>query len=200
MDTLIDFALKSLPSSLGMAIVLAIVAWCCRGFFDKVKQSIKKTDRNEDALKDIDKRLFSIDCAIKTMVALLGGKFKPVGEILAEKHSPRKLNNYGNLIYNEINGKTFLDTNKDELYKRIGEYNPKSPLDVESAANFACLSLSEEDVFKPMKNYIYNREYLVMKNADGTDRNYEVTLQDVCFVLSIPLRDMYLSDHPELTE
>ena len=30
------------------------------------------------------------------------------------------------------------------------------------------------------------------------ERDYIVTMNDVCFVLSLPLRDMYLELHPEL--
>lgn len=37
-----------------------------------------------------------------------------------------------------------------------------------------------------------------IKDENGVERDYDLSLSDVCFVLSLPLRDMYLEAHPEL--
>ena len=36
------------------------------------------------------------------------------------------------------------------------------------------------------------------QTIDGVEKEYVVTIDDVVFVLSIPLRDLYLKFHPEL--
>ena len=35
-------------------------------------------------------------------------------------------------------------------------------------------------------------------DKEGNEKTYEVNLADICFILSIPLRDMYLKEHPEI--
>lgn len=55
----------------------------------------------------------------------------------------------------------------------------------------------DDDMFNDMKKWVYNspsRKLMI----DGKERDYTVTMNDVCFVLSLPLRDMYLELYPEL--
>ena len=37
-----------------------------------------------------------------------------------------------------------------------------------------------------------------LKDAEGNEKMYDLSLPDVCFVLSLPLRDMYLAAHSEI--
>ena len=55
----------------------------------------------------------------------------------------------------------------------------------------------DDDMFNGMKKWVYNspsRKLMI----DGKEQDYTVTMNDVCFVLSLPLRDMYLEKHPDL--
>lgn len=63
----------------------------------------------------------------------------------------------------------------------------------ENVALMTCVSKSSTDMFIGIKSYIYNCSE---KEVDG--KFYEVTLQLVCRILSIPLRDLYLEEHPEI--
>jgi hypothetical protein len=63
-------------------------------------------------------------------------------------------------------------------------------LDVEQAANAACLSLIPTPEFNKLKDFVYNAPSIEV--ADG--EKYDIALNDICFVLSLPLRDMYLKE------
>ena len=91
----------------------------------------------------------------------------------------------------------FLDKNKDILIQGIDNKTPKTALDVEESALEVLFSLTDNDMFIKIKNWIYNsptRKLLI----DGVEKDYAITMNDVCFVLSLPLRNMYLDLHPEL--
>lgn len=48
--------------------------------------------------------------------------------------------------------------------------------------------------------YVYNAPSITVKGVNGEEVSHDLTLQDVCFALSIPLRDMYLKEHPEIPQ
>ena len=58
-----------------------------------------------------------------------------------------------------------------------------------------CILCANETFFKQIKDFVYS--YHTIKMEDGKEK--EVTLEDACFILSIPLRDMYLAEHPDIT-
>lgn len=54
-------------------------------------------------------------------------------------------------------------------------------------------------MFIGMINWVYNsspRKIIL----DGVEKDYSNSMNDVCFVLSLPLRNMYLDLYPELRE
>ena len=54
-------------------------------------------------------------------------------------------------------------------------------------------------MFNGFKDFIYNSPSYMIKDANGEKRRYDLSIPDICFVLSLPLRDMYLEAHPEIT-
>ncbi|MBR5476660.1 MAG: hypothetical protein IKV17_07580 [Bacteroidaceae bacterium] len=114
------------------------------------------------------------------------------------KKSPKVLTELGERIYAEIEGAEFLKANKDALFTKLDKEHPKTALDVQMMSYWACISISKEDVFNKIKNYIYNCPELHMENSEGQIEKHELTLSDVCSILSLPLRDMYLEVHPEI--
>lgn len=68
--------------------------------------------------------------------------------------------------------------------------NPLVALDVEQAANNACLSLIKTPALNDIKDFVYNEPTWVL--PDGT--KYDITVNDVCFVIGLKLRDYYLSE------
>lgn len=114
------------------------------------------------------------------------------------KKSPKVLTELGERIFAEIEGSEFLKANKDTLFAKLDKEQPKTALDVQMMSYWACISISKEDVFNKIKSYIYNCPELDMENSEGQIEKHELTLSDVCSILSLPLRDMYLDAHPEI--
>lgn len=110
------------------------------------------------------------------------------------KASPRKLNAEGEKLFEDIKGREFLDTNADFLLNCIKDKTPKTPLDVETVAVEVLVENLNNDMFNDVKNWVYNSPMRKIE-ISGELQDYEVTMNDVCFVLSLPLRDMYLDKY-----
>ena len=110
------------------------------------------------------------------------------------KASPRKLNAEGEKLFEDIKGREFLDTNADFLLNCIKDKTPKTPLVVETVAVEVLVENLNNDMFNDVKNWVYNSPMRKIE-ISGELQDYEVTINDVCFVLSLPLRDMYLDKY-----
>ena len=155
------------------------------GRFDQMQQSLDSlvtsfgklpcTDHHDDLTK---------------VKSVLIQKYPSSANVFSAKASPRKLNELGQKLFNDIDGEQFIQNNKEELYRLIDNSKPLVALDVEQAALMACHALTPTPVFNDIKNYIYNAPSINL--PDGSI--YDITLDDACFVLSLRLRDVYLQD------
>ena len=71
----------------------------------------------------------------------------------------------------------------------------KTALDVEQYSFAALVLCTNEDFFIPLKNYVYNCPDIEMEGGQMIEMSVEI----VCFILSLPLRDLYLTAHPEIS-
>lgn len=133
---------------------------------------------------------------ITKIKTVLVEKYPKSSSVFSMKSSPRKLNPTGEKLFAAINGEQFLKDNKERLFGYISDNSPLVALDVEQLSNAACLSLVSTPAFNSMKNYVYNEPTWTL--PDG--KQYDITINDICFVLGLRLRDMYLSEHPKLSE
>lgn len=111
--------------------------------------------------------------------------------------SKRVLNKEGESIFTDCNGAEFLKQYGEELLSLIEERKPATALDVEIMAHQILFLQVNTEKFNDLKKWVYespNRKMIV----DGVEKEYSVSIGDICFVLSIPLRDMYLDRHKEL--
>lgn len=120
--------------------------------------------------------------------------FQWPGRRFTVKNSPRKLNGLGERVYREIEGEAFLEAHGARLAGMIAERKPKTAYDVDRYATEACLLISDDDIFNGMKDFVYNAPSYMVEGEDGKEHPYDLTLEDVCFILSIPLRDRYLKE------
>lgn len=128
--------------------------------------------------------------ALVEIYSILGRKYPKRRETFMQKNSPYKLTEFGQKIYNEVNGEQFLNDNKEVLFTYIDERKPLTRLDVEELAAQALFMQTSKPIFNYIKDYVY--EAPAYKDADG--KTSELTVGDICFILSIPLRDMYLKE------
>lgn len=135
---------------------------------------------------------------IKSIKDYLVNKDQRAANILSMKNSPRVLNPNGKMIYDIIGGDKFIADNRQLLIDKIKNKNPATPLDVELYAKEVCIELLSDPIFDNIKNIVYNAPAIKLKKQDGTEEDYGFTIADVCFVLSLPLRDEYLKEYPDL--
>lgn len=156
---------------------------------DKVKEDIESIisrlpcDVHSDRLSDTEKD-----------VAFFRGKTE---FILSAKQSPRTLNKYGQELFQEIDGESFLAENKQKLFDFIDAESPKTAYDVEADARKAVHSLTDDDSFNRIKVWLYNSPAKKIE-VEGKETEYCFSLEDACFVISLPLRDMYIESHPTI--
>ena len=178
-------------------------------YFEKIDKRFSDVDKR---FADVDKRFADVNTNIKDITrdvkdltrdvisikSFLSTKYKEDIDLVSLKNSPTKLSDFGNQILEEINGIEFINDNKECLISRLDEEKPRTALDVENSAFIVFVNFCNNEKFDGIKNFIYNSPEYNVKDNKGCDRKYNLSLIDVCFILSIPLRDMYLESHPEI--
>ena len=162
-----------------------------KGLTGKVKDLTSDVKGLTGEVKDLTRDVISIKSFLST-------KYKEDIDLVSLKNSPTKLSDFGNQILEEINGIEFINDNKECLISRLDEEKPRTALDVENSAFIVFVNFCNNEKFDGIKNFIYNSPEYNVKDNKGCDRKYNLSLIDVCFILSIPLRDMYLESHPEI--
>ena len=167
--------------------------------------------RIEHAVESHEERIRATENTLSRIEELIQGLYKYApkmydndfsydAEIMSQKHSPRALNDNGLSLFNEINGQQFLNENKNLFFEAIDNFAPKTALDVEAFCIAALRIKSNEDCFNPIKVWVYNSPSRDIIGEDGTIKKKDISFDTVLFVLSIPLRDMYLKEHPEILQ
>lgn len=157
-------------------------------------------DLHDNDISTLKNDLRDIKNDLVAIKSLLVMKHKDASTIFSMKKSPRQLNENGIKLYSAVKGDEFLQTNKSFLYSKMDDFKPKTALDVENAANIICSANTDNDIFNEIKSFVYNSPSFILIGEDGKECTYDIGLSDVCFVLSIPLRDMYLESHPEISQ
>lgn len=159
-----------------------------------LQECLKRIGNIENKIDSLDSIISSQGDRILVIETAMSLKVKGVENLLSQRHSPRVLNTLGEMLFNEMNGGEFLEKNKSALFAQIDSRNPKAGLDVEVASSVALALCVNEDFFIPIKNYVYNRAEIETEGGTKID----MTLQTACYILSMPLRDLYLKEHPEI--
>jgi len=167
---------------------------------DNLDQVIKDTSEVKSDLVFVKSDLSFVKTDITSIKSILSQNNPKLAASMTNKKSPRRLNDLGQNIFEQIEGEKLLNDNKDFFYSNIDRMNPKTAYDVEIAANYACIGYTDNDIFNDIKMYVYNAPSIMVKDENNNEVSHDLTLSDVCFTLSIPLRDMYLKDHPEILQ
>lgn len=117
-------------------------------------------------------------------------------DMVSQKNSPRSLNDTGRSIFTQVGGQGFLESNKEMLFAGIDRFSPQTPLDVERYAAIVLKINENSPIFNGIKDWVYNSPSFERKTPDGNTVTDSWTLDDVIFILSLPLRDLYLQSHP----
>lgn len=205
MDLLNDFIMEHLAASM-IVIIIAVVGfgflvWWCSALYHKIKK-VEQLQCNDHGgrMGELEKTMADIKEDLTVIKSVIIQKYPTSANVFSMKKSPRRLNKMGEWLFEQVKGREFLEKNKNFLFEKMDEGHPSTALDVENAAHIACSSSTNELMFSEIKSFVYNAPSIDIPDDDAGSRKYDITLGDVCFVLSIPLRDMYLSEHPEIKE
>lgn len=146
-------------------------------------------------VNQIDNTLNNTAAIVQNVSNWIMKKDNKMIDSLSQKNSPRKLNDLGIRILNEIRGTDFLNKHKETFFAWMAKYDLQTALDIENAAHAALFYNTSDPMFNDIKNYVYNAPSSTIIGKDGAEKIYNVSLEDVCFVLSLPLRDMYISEY-----
>ena len=176
----------------------------CKSHEDKINTLAKESAKVDERTGNMpcyahQTRIDRISEDLVKITSVLMLKDKDINDVLSAKHSPRRLTDAGQRIFTDANGQAYLDANKDYLFAEIDRRKPLAKLDVEDASYAVLIDATRLEAFNPIKTFIYNAPNYQLTKSDGTPMSYDVSLIDMCFVMSIPLRDMYLAEHPEIT-
>ena len=130
--------------------------------------------------------------AVKTFLMTKNPKSS---QTFSQKNSPTELNTAGLLLFENLEGKPFLDDNEELFFKAIADKNPKTHLDIETYAFEVLIENANNDIFNNMKDIIYNMLSMEIKKGDEIEK-YNVTMNDACYILSIELRNRYIAKFP----
>ena len=181
-----------------LCVILIVVVWLIAKFY---YQRFKKTEN----------KVAELPCAVRgeqynqikedllQIKMFLMAKNPKTATMFSVKMSPRKLNEEGLKLLEEIHGDEFLAANSALFINAIQAKNPQTALDVEVSAHDVLIESLNSEIFNELKYWVYNSPTRQI-NINGKVEDYSVTLSDICFVLSLPLRDKYLVLHPEITQ
>ena len=184
---------------MAVALVVGLAVWYFSRWYHRRFLKLEEKADKLDKLPCVkhDEMFASIKEDLAVIRTYITTKYPTAAPVFSQKMSPRRLNEAGEKLLADIGGLAFLDTNKGILISCIEERKPKTALDVEESALLVLYDHLDDDMFIGMKQWVYNSPSRRLK-IDGEERDYTVTMNDVCFVLSLPLRDMYLDLHHDV--
>lgn len=191
MNAILTYLLDNAPM-LALVLIIGFIAWKAARFF---MRNDNKVSMIEKSMSELQKSFDSLRADVMDIQLFITSKFPTALNTFAAKHSPLKLNEYGERLFAECGGKNFLEANQVLLLDMIDKKKPQTALDVEISAKEVLLTMTSNSIFNPIKVWIYNSPAWKIN-----DKDYTISLGDVCFVLSIPLRDKYLELHKEIAQ
>ncbi len=160
--------------------------------------------KNKETLSEIERKLERLDSMGDQLSAVSRWimKLDPKSiDSLAPKFSPRRMTKAGLSLFEMSGARKALDDGADVFLEQLHERNPQTPLDVEDEAYNVIMQNLSSPVFNEVKNFIYYQpEKITLKNDAGEDIEVSISLLVLIRLMSIDLRDRYLSAHPEIEE
>lgn len=154
-------------------------------YTDKVKKSVEVSVSNNEMLRIISAWVMKQDA---TTI-----------EDMSKKFSPRRVTQLGERVYEESEGKKVLNDNIDFFVDELRKIKPNTAYDVEEKSLEVILANLGLDIFIPIKTYLYNSpEFINHIDPDtNKEKQFRLTMQAVVYVMSLHLRDEYLSRYKE---
>lgn len=209
-STIWSFLSKNYPT-LFLILAVGVIVWLvARKWFSlqhEIKDHGNKIEDEGTQIKGCESRIDKLDnviSGIREDIAIIKThlieKDSKAAKVFSGKASPRKLNEMGLQVYKEFDGPVFLDKNQDFLFRMIDEKNPQTALDVENASLEVLYKCVENNIFNDVKVLVYNSKAITIQEKGKEPAEYAITMNDICFIFSLELRDRYLAAHPDVRQ
>lgn len=162
----------------------------------------KSISHHKDTLSEIGHKLERLDSMGDQLSAVSRWimKLDPAAiDSLAPKFSPRRMTKAGLSLFEKSGAKKAIDEGASIFLTQLEERKPQTPLDVEDEAYNVLMQNLSNPIFNEIKNFIYYQpEKITLQNEAGEDIEVNISLLVLIRLMSIELRDRYLTVHPEL--
>ena len=194
-DAIFNWMAENYPL-LFVCILIAVVVWIVARFYFKDYRRVEDKVANLPC-EHYSKLYNDMQIKLDRIITYLSTKYPTSAYVFSFKQRPRQLNQMGQRLLEKCGGIRLLEEHSGFFIKRIESYNPKTALDVELQAYEVLISNQGLELFDDIKQWVYNYPAWELE-ISGNKEMYSITMGDVCFVLSIPLRDRYLAAHSEV--
>jgi hypothetical protein len=152
-----------------------------------------------ESLKQISSSTNDIVVAMSRWIA---GKDKSMIDTFIKKNSPYTITVMGLEMLEESGAKAAIDDNIDYFIGELEAIDPKTPYDVENQSINLVFRNMGNEIFNPVKNYIYySPETIERYDAEqGKNRTIELSLPGLLNVMGVYVRDLYMQRHPEIED
>jgi hypothetical protein len=133
-------------------------------------------------IRDLDNLITQTIPGIVDRIDRLEGYFD---NKITERNSPISLTPYAKEILKEIEFDQIFDSMKKELCKRLDEYKLHTKYDVQEMSSLLMKRIKNDRFCDPLKQAAFAKGY---------------NLNEILSAASIPLRDYYLEQHPEIKD
>ncbi len=117
-------------------------------------------------------------------------------EKLAQKYSPLRMTEAGAYLYNVSGAKEAVGKIAERLIADMEAMNLRTELDVEDKSLDMIIKNSNDAAFDQVKKYVYYSPDTIQ--VENTGESIKFNMLSLMKLMSIDLRDRYLTKHPEI--
>jgi hypothetical protein len=149
-------------------------------------------------IESLEKTSSSTNDIVVEMSRWIVGKDKSMIGTLIKKNSPYTITRVGMEMLEESGAKTVIDDNIDYFIRELESIDPKTPYDVEDQSINLVFRNMGNEIFNPVKNYIYYSPDKIERYdpENGENQTIELSLPGLLNVMGVYLRDIYMQRHP----
>ena len=211
MNPILTYLLNNAPW-IAVILIAIIATWIISKYHTKLELTREKVDRlpceqHKDDIRDSALRYKSLQQIVSStndMVVEINKwlmKFdNDMIDKLAKKASPLKMTPLGEALFEKSSAKKVIDDNINFLVDEIEKINPLTAYDVEEEALGFLLKNMGHELFTSIKQFIYYSPDTIelLDPSTNTIKEVKLSIQSIVKLMSIYLRDIYLSKHPDI--
>ena len=189
-------------------LLVILVTWKVACYYHKIESARKKVEsapcqeheKKLDKLEESNKIIAATHDIVIEIGRWISKRDKKMIDLFVSKGSPYLITNIGFQLLEMSGGKKVIDNNLEFFIHEIRELNPKTPYDAEDYAFSVVLKNIGNEIFNPVKNFIYySPEKIEMHDPDANLKiEVHISMEGILNVMSIYLRDKYIEENPTI--